>query len=388
MLEKLRELKLVTPLQQSQSCAPMITCAPNGQHPTAFEAPLDTWTVDTSSTASSYWLFHESGPIYLWVASETDPPLWKNAPLSRLLDGIDYWRDLQSACTKLEAAVNVQDTGTLETQSTNIGMARSFRRGVSWRSEYFLTWHQTQYLKQFTEASGMSPLDIPDPNEREAKLSKICWVTSAPREAVEKFYEHNKEKLAKVFEKLEEKVKRTGKGILSLTKKSEEARSQREHVWSDLLSRCHPNEIPPPAALRIERIHKQFLQAGSIKDTDRWEKEIQAALRETDLASIKALKTPSRPSLPRPAAASAVTAQPSPHKDVLTIEDLVEMQGPPLDQGSQNRKRKRKNRRDDGTYVDHYRAGKVPHPCQQQQQRCRRRSYEDTVSSGIPSLMN
>jgi hypothetical protein len=338
MLEKLRELNLVTPLQQSQSSTPMITCAPNGQHPTAFDtAPLEG---NMSATTASYWLFHKSAPIYLWAASETDPPLWKTASVSLRQHGIDYWRDLQSACTKLETVLHVQDTG-LKAQSTNISMAKSFRRTVSWRSEYSLTWHQTQYLKQFTEASGVSPLDIPDVNEKDAKLSKICWVTSAPKGAVENFYRGNKEKHVKVIEKRRQTNKRTEEARVSLAKKSEEARLQREHVWSDLLARCYPHEVPAPAVLRVERIHKQFLHAGSIKDVDHWEKEIQAALRETDLASNKTLKRSPRQSLPRPGPSTITTQpQPSASQDVLSIENLIEMQGPPLEPVAQKRKRK------------------------------------------------
>jgi transcription factor C subunit 3 len=354
LLEKLRELKLVTPLQQSQSSTPIITCAPNGQHPTTFDTTiLEGWSANTSATTPVYWLFHESAPIYLWVASETDPPLWKNASVLHSQDGMNYWKDLQTACLKLEVAVTVQDTGGPENQSTYIGMAKSFRRAVAWRSEYFLTWYQSQYLEQFTEASGLSPLDIPDAKERDAKLSKICWVTCAPRGAVETFYQSNKEKLAKVLEKLIQKEKRAEEAKVSLAKKSEEARLQRERVWSDLLSRCHPTEVPAPAALRIERIHKQFLQAGSVKDVDRWVKEIQVALRETDLASMKGLKMSSKQSqsLPRPVP-SPPTIQPSASQDVLSIEDLIEMQGPPLDHDAQNRKRKRK--RDNGMPPNFY----------------------------------
>jgi transcription factor C subunit 3 len=343
MLEKLKELDLVTPLQHSQTSTPMLTCAPNGQHPTAFDpASSERGMV---ATTPSYWLFRESAPIYMWVASETDPPLWKTSSVSGYHDGVDYWRNLQSACLNLEAAVNVQDTGRLETQSKNIGMAKSFRRAVSWRSEYFLTWHQTQYLQQFTEASGISPVDIPDSTEKEAKLSNICWVTSAPREAVENFYRLNRERLVNLLDKLRQKKKRTEDAKISLAKKSEDARLQREYVWSDLLAKCHPNELPAPAALRIERIHKQFIHAGSIKNMDRWEREIQAALRETDLASIKGLKIPSRQSLPKPSP-STLTIQPSASQNALSIENLIEMQGPPLEHD--NQRRKRKNQRDNG----------------------------------------
>lgn len=338
MLEVLRALDLVTPLQPSKLSAPFITCLPHDQHPTEFDAaPSDGWTVNTPAVAPSYWLFHESAPIYLWARSETDPPLWKSAFVSRHQDSIEYWKDLQKACIDSEASVEIFAEGRPEILESKVGMARSLRRVVSWKSEYCLTWHQTQYLKHFVDSSGTTPLDL-DATEREAQLTRIGWVTTAPRDVIEGFFVSHKEKCTRTVEKVKKRKKRSKEVRISLAKKSEAARLQRECEWSTLLTRCHPDNIPLPAAVRIERIHKQFLQAGSIKGTDHWEKEIEAALHETDLAAMKSLKL-SRQPLPGPA---PVLITPPASQPELAIDRLIELQGPPIDHNVYNRKRKRK----------------------------------------------
>jgi hypothetical protein len=238
MLEKLGELNLVSPLQQSQSPTPMITCAPNSQHPISFDTvPLEGGNAGV--TAPSYWLFHESAPIRLWVASDTDAPLWRTASVSRYHDGIDYWRDLQSACMKLEAVVNVQDTGSPKTQSTNI-MAKSFRRAVSWRSEYFLTWHQIQYLKQFTEASGMSPVDIPDPMKKKLNCPKYVGLQVRRERLSKTFTDITRRSSIKFSESMKKKENDSPKELKSPSRKS-----LRRHVCNGNLfgQTCSPNVI-------------------------------------------------------------------------------------------------------------------------------------------------
>ncbi len=338
MLEVLRALDLVTPLQPSKLSAPLITCSPHDQHPTEFDvAPLEGWTINTPAVAPSYWLFHDSAPIYLWARSETDPPLWKNGSVSRHQDSIEYWKDLQKACTDSEASVEIFAEGRPEILESKVGMARSFRRVVSWKSEYCLTWHQTQYLKHSVDSSVTTPLDL-DATEKEAQVTRIGWVTTAPRDVIEGFFVSHREKSTKTVEKVKKRKKRSKEVRISLAKKSEAARLQRECEWSALLTRCHPDNIPPPAAVRIERIHKQFLQAGPIKGADHWEKEIEAALHETDLAGMKSLKL-SRQPLPGP---SPVPIAPPASQPELAIDKLIEMQGPPINHDVYNRKRKRK----------------------------------------------
>ena len=336
LLEILRCVGLVSPLRPSISGTPFLTYSPIGQSEMAFElAPLDGWTSNTPMLAPIHWHFHESIPIYLWALSETHPPSWKTVEVKCSADALALWKDLQEAFLnpdnrdkfrKADKAQNIKDTAS---------GAKSLRRAASWRSSYFLTWHQTQYLKQFIDvSSGLTPLQNSNDNERQSQLSKLCWVTSAPHEAIEGFFISARGKILNGLEKAKEKAKKTQRRAnetkSSLAKKAEEARKQREQEWIALLSSTHPKTLTGPSAVRVERVRCQFLQAGSTKDVPRWEKEIQAALREADLASSKALKMSTK----HASTANPILANPTQSKLVsspleTSIQNLILLQGPP-----------------------------------------------------------
>jgi hypothetical protein len=346
MLEILRSLELVTPIEPSTSDTPLITCQPNGQHPSTFDmAPKDGWTANTPTIAPTYWHIYETAPLRIWAVSETRPPFWKVASVSTHVDALAYWDDLHDACNNPEIITDPQQSTEGTPLSASLGAARSLRRTVSWRADYFLSWHQTQYLKQFMDTSSMStPLQILDDQEREAQLSKICWITSAPRDIVENYFFTSRDKLLKSVEKIKNKAKRSQKRAdetkLSLAKKAEEARIQREQEWLTLLSKIHPETLPGPAAVRMERVRVQFLQTGYGKDASRWEREIQSVLHEADLATSKGLKishtrvTLNRQPLAQPTGTIAASSE-------VTVQDLIELQGPPEKYAVTKRKRKK-----------------------------------------------
>ncbi|KIM47907.1 hypothetical protein M413DRAFT_439604 [Hebeloma cylindrosporum] len=336
LLEILRCLGLVSPLRLSSSGTPFLTYSPIGQPKMSFElAPLDGWTSNTPMLAPIHWHFHESIPIYLWALSESQPPYWKTVEAKCTADALALWEDFREACLNPDNRDNFHQMEKAQTIQNTASGARSLRRAASWRSGYFLTWHQTQYLKQYINASsGATPLQNPNEIERRCQLNKLCWVTSAPHKAVEGFFISARGKILKALERTKEKAKKTQERAdetkLSLAKKAEEARKQREQEWIALLLNTHPEMLTGPSAIRVERIRSQFLQAGSTKDVSRWEKEIQAALREADLASSKALKISTK---------RAITAKPIPTNSnqpqtlssplETSIQNLIELQGPP-----------------------------------------------------------
>lgn len=346
MLEILRSLELVAPVEPSTSDTPLITCQPNGQHPSTFDmAPKDGWTANTPTIAPTYWHIYETTPLRIWAVSETRPPFWKVASVSTHVNALAYWDDLHDACNNPEIITDARQSTEGILLSASLGAARSLRRTASWRANYFLSWHQTQYLKQFVDTSSMStPLQIPDDQEREAQLSKICWITSAPRDIVENYFFTSRDKLLKSVEKIKHKAKRSQKRAdetkLSLAKKAEEARIQREQEWLTLLSKVHPETLSGPAAVRMERVRVQFLQTGYGKDASRWEREIQSVLHEADLATSKGLKiSHKRVPLNRQPLAQPTGTPAAPSE--VTIQDLIELQGPPEKYAVTKRKRKK-----------------------------------------------
>jgi oxalate---CoA ligase len=341
LLDILRSLNAATPLQPSDSHTPFITCLPNGEHPTAFEQLTDGHSIEGPAVAPAYWYFPESAPVHIWAASDTDPPFWKYATITTYEDGLTYWKDLYEACTNSSLSdINTQPLPQ-SAPTANISIARSLRRKVSWKTDYFFTWHQTQYLKQFVNVHAA------DEQAQHDQVQKLCHVTSAPREAVESYLSSARDSLLKAQRKAksQQKVqgrKRNQETKVLLAKKAEEARKHREQEWQTLLQKSHPGTLTDGAAVRIERIRSRFLQAGSFKDF-KWEKEIQAALREADIASTKMPKLARRTTLhlqSAPVGAQSTSVAPP----ETSIQTLIDLQGPSL---SIKEKPKRKRKRDE-----------------------------------------
>lgn len=342
LLDVLSSLNIVTPLQPSDSHTPFITCPSNGEHPTAFvQLTQDNHSTEGFVAAPAYWYFAESAPVHIWAVSDTHPPFWKYASIATYADGLIYWKDLQEACRNSPSYISTQPLHQTPAPMANITIGRSLRRAVSWKGDYFFTWHQVQYLKQFVKVHAA------DDQAQHNQVQRLCGVTSAPREAVENYLSSARDSLSKAQRKSKSRQtvegrKRNQETKALLAKKAEEARKHREQEWQTLLQKNHPDTLTDGTAVRVERIRNRFLQAGSIKDF-KWEKEIQAALREADLASTKMPKLAKHTTL-QPHSAPVGAQSTSVALRETSIQTLIDLQGPSL---PIKEKPKRKRKRDE-----------------------------------------
>lgn len=341
----LRSLGLVTPLRASDSNSPQYICTPNGDHPTSFDiASLDGWSITASFNAPTYWRFNECAPLHFWSQSEISPPFWKDTPVVSCHDAVAYWHDLEQACRNRDLPQKTPgpSVGNMTGSSTGlvsptISVARSLRREVSWNGTYSLTWHQEQYLSRFVDrTTGNTP--IQDEEVGETQLQKICWVVSAPREVVEKYFGRARKKITKVLDKVRQKTKRQlsdeearkateAKAILQ--RKAAEARVQREKDWDGMLLRIHSEPLKGSASVRIRRVRSRFLQSSTGRDAPKWEEEIIQAIREVKITAKESLsKKGPRMSpglvLARVSPPPLVSNQPE-----KSVEALIAQQGPP-----------------------------------------------------------
>jgi hypothetical protein len=355
ILETLRSLQLVTPLQPSTASVPWITCPPNGDHPTKFDpASLDGWTINTPMSAPAYWHFSDLAPIHLWAVSEIQPPFWKDTCVGTAADGLNYWESMREACINPLVAVNANVSSKLGPLNPSISVARSLRRSVSWKPDYILTWHQMQYLKQFIDvASGKTPMQE-DEDTCTSQIERICRVTSAPRSTIERYFRESRVKLLDDLERMrrkdkgqkaEKRSRRATETKVSLARKAEEARLNREQEWNMLLSRVHPDALGP-ATVRVDRVRNRFVQTGSTKDIEKWEKEIHNAVREAGLVAMKTLKTSAKRNSTDKRNLPMIL--PDSHPQVIevscpSVKTLIEQQGPPILHQKEGTKRKRKS---------------------------------------------
>lgn len=361
ILETLRALKLVTPLQASTSGTPWISCTPVHNRPSSFDlAPLDGWTVSTPMAAPLYWHFNDIAPIHIWAASESSPPFWQDVPVTSCAQALNYWRLLQHACTSADSIIPSDSVSTTGPPITGLSVARSLRRSVSWNPDYILTWHQMQYMKQFAESStARTPLE--DEDSGQTRIEKISWVISAPQRSIVAYYVGLREKLLKEIEKarrkadhqtVDKRAKRAAAAKASLAKKAAEARVQREEDWEGMVSRIHPAPLDGAATVRLRRVRTRFLQAGLAKDGEKWEAEIVEALKEADIATKKVLKVTNKRAfartVPVPFTGPLLNAANPPEK---SIETLIAQQGPPIVHREEKVKRKRRGRGTEGSEI-------------------------------------
>jgi transcription factor C subunit 3 len=360
MLEVLRLLGVISPLQPSKSEHPRIICEANG-HTMSFEdASLEGWTTSTPMIAPSFWKFHDIAPIHIWRESETSPSFWKSLAIDTPSAALQFWDTLHIASIEATCSGNEPANGAQPATSVNVSLARSLRRPGSWNSKYVLTWHQMQYLKQFIDIySAETPFEEAEDEIREPLIERICRVSSASREAVVAFYGEVRERLLRELNRAKQKGKQTS-GVEKrarraaevkelLAKKAAEARRKRQQEWDALLLQVHPGPLSSGASSRVKRVEKRFLEAGSTQETEKWKGDIISAIREADM--VKMLKITSKqhaivtPHLIPPPPIVLNPLEPS-------VESLISKQGSSTGfKGVPKRKRNRGKKKNTGQFI-------------------------------------
>ncbi|KAG1769612.1 hypothetical protein EDD22DRAFT_1048040 [Suillus occidentalis] len=335
LLDALRLLGLVTPYDPSTDGNADLTCTlSDGRTITLKAASFDGWRVSAPSAVPQYWRFNETAPLYLWALSDTSPSYWRHVPVKSRCDGVAFWDELHKVSRDVAYAQSTvcPTHGTLGPPA-NTPLMRFLRRRVSWDLEYRLTWHQKRYLDQSVDsATAHSPLDEED---IDLQLQQICHVLSAPRAPVVSYLKEAAEKVLREMRKAQARKKRdevehcamqNTEAKIMLQKKAEDAKLQRESDWEALLQRVHPGPLKGTIGIRIRAVHNRFIQSSSIRDTNRWQSEIENAFREAQLASKKVIARPKALAVPRLTALPPVAANP-PEK---SVQFLIAQQGPPI----------------------------------------------------------
>ena len=360
MLEVLRLLGIVTPLRISEAERPLIICTQGRQDPLKFDsASLEDWTTSTPMTAPSFWKLNEIASIHVWHDSETNPPFWKDMSINTPALALQYWDTLKIASCEMSVCLDGgSSTGIPTTTLVNAGLARSLRQSGSWKTQYVMTWHQMQYLKQFIDIhSAKTPLDESDSTKKEELLFRVCRVTTATKDAVVDFYKGLQERLLRRSNKVRKSgkrstgvdkcIRRAAEVKELLAKKAAEAKRKRDREWDALLLRVHPGPLSSAASGRVKRVQKHFLQASSTQDSEKWERDILTAVHEADMAQL--FKVSSRPSI-----AQVPLLPPQIVLDPLepSVEDLIRRQGTPTEPQEPLKKRKREKIKGKGNNLD------------------------------------
>ncbi|KAF9229607.1 hypothetical protein BS17DRAFT_743885 [Gyrodon lividus] len=339
LLEILRSLGLVTPLERTDASDALYKCTDFNGDTVAFkEAALEGWSVGTPVIAPQFWRFHTPGPIYLWALSESWPSYWKDLPINNPVEGATYWDELHNVSRDQAYAQSAVclPTNPQRPFKTSASLGRCLRRRSSWDPGYVLTWHQKQYLARHVVAStGKTPLNAED---ADAQLDQICYVISAPRHAVISYFATSRDKITQDLEKARHRLQRVREdgarqnidAKAALLRKAEEAKAKREQDWEELLHRIHPEPVRGTLAVRIRVVRSRFMQSTMAKDQQHWESAIKEAIKEAQLAAKKIISQPKAKSVLR---VHKLTAGPPPlvaNPPEQSIEVLIVQQGPPI----------------------------------------------------------
>ena len=362
MLHALMCLKLVSPLKVSDAEVPTIRCAPNGEHPQAFDVLANEWIPGNLASAPLYWRFNTTAPVHLWTLSGTSPPFWRDMSVQSGAAAAQFWDELQRACTDHAFAKNApcppmsSSTGPA---SVDPALKSWIRRKMSWDASYDLTWHQRAYLRNSLGIHLENPLQ--DQEHTVDSLEKLCWVVSAPIAVVREFLDkartkrrHELERARRRIEKQKEQdaenvsgaraPRRTATEAKSLiVKKAAIAKEQRAKDWDELLRRVHPDVLKGTAASRVGQVRTKYMNAFTVGKTN-WDDEISRAIKEAQIAAETVLMSAPRLAF-APGARAAVppVVTNAPEK---SVEELITKQGPPR-QKEESKRRRRSTKADE-----------------------------------------
>jgi len=370
LFEILHHLKIVSPLQPSESPNPLISCESNGEGPSSFD-PFGGDILSTSyRTAPEYWLFHHEAALHLWVLSTASPPLWKTVSVTTRLEASHYWNELQPACESKTFAQNVTQPSPSQSFVPDYPFARSIIRDASWKATYELSWHQRQYLKQFM-SHQRDEATLQD-EEGSSTLEKVSWTISAPLSVVKDFLQKERTSQLRELDRAklhtqgtegnDENAEKMEQEKELLAKKVADAKTRKEREWEAILNAVHPGPLDGVAATKVARVRKRYLQSGVANDRTRWEGEVRDAIRTLRGAPKAVLPAaqraaPARPlqglsavpvAVPPPEATAAPSRpaglpQPVANQPGKSIEQLIAEQGPAREDAKRKKRKQKKD---------------------------------------------
>ena len=278
LLSILDVLRLFTPLQQSQSESPFLTCDQSGTHPSHFDiVPHESWNTSAASLAPKYWHIRPSAPVHLWASPTSPPPFWKTSPLRTSAEGEGFWNNLKEVCLDPSSVEKVQIEEEVPSgDQPNFVIRNSLRRDAGWLETYYMSSHQENVLSRFLDSPPLS-----DDEDAKTRLAHLSWVTLVPEHVIKEFYTAVLGRRTRQLQRRRknEKSSQDEKRAL-VAQKAARGKDKRVKLWDHLLANVHPALVGKPLPPRVQRVRSEYLKASSVADEKQWERSIVAAIQE------------------------------------------------------------------------------------------------------------
>lgn len=308
LLSILEDLRLIVPLQQSQSDPPFLTCEENGTHPTSFNAvPQASWSTSASHLSPKYWHIRASAPIHHWASPENPPPFWKRLSLRTTAEGDDFWNCLREVSLVSSSVEKEQNEEIQPEDQPNLVIRNSLRRDAGWLSTYYISSHQESFLNKF-----LSDPPLSDDEEAKTMLAHLSWVTLVPERVIKRFYTAALDRRVQQLQRRKKKEEASQQEKrASVAQKAAKGKDQRVKLWDQLLANSHPALVGKPLPPRVQRVRTEFVKASAVADEKQWEQKIATAIQEE--ATNQSLRLANRPrskgptAVPFPSSSAAAT---------------------------------------------------------------------------------
>lgn len=276
LLSILEDLRLITPLQQSQSDTPFLTREDDGTHPASFDViPQASWSTSAANLAPKYWHIRPSAPVHLWASLENPPPFWKTFPLRTTAEGEDFWKNLRDVSLNLDSAEKAGGGETPPEGRPNFVIRNSLRRDAGWLTTYYISSHQESFLNKFL---GNPPLS--DDEDDRTRLAHLSWVTLAPERAIKRFYAMALDRRARQLQRRKKKETSQEEKRALVAQKAAKGKDKRVKRWDQILANSHPALVGKPLPPRVQRVRTEFLKGSSVTNERQWEQSIATAIQE------------------------------------------------------------------------------------------------------------
>ena len=276
LLSILEDLRLITPLQQSQSDAPFLTREEKGTHPSSFDViPQASWSTSAANLAPKYWHIRPSAPVHLWASSENPPPFWKTFPLRTTVEGEDFWTNLREVSLDPIFVEKTQNEEVPPGDQPNFIIRNSLRRDAGWLTTYYISSHQASFLNKFLDNPPLS-----DDEGARTQLARLSWVTLAPEPVIKRFYATALKNRAQQLQRRKEKQSSQQEKRALVARKAAKGKDKRVKLWSQLLANSYPALVGKPLPPRVQRVWAEFFKAPLVANEKQWERNIAAAIQE------------------------------------------------------------------------------------------------------------
>ncbi|KAG8957280.1 hypothetical protein FRC03_010296 [Tulasnella sp. 419] len=286
LLECLRRLGVVTPLQVADAADPYLTGKNIALEPASLSFTLAEGPI-RSFDAAPFWQFNLIAPVFGYAKSTEGPPSrLGHLPIATIEESVAYWNAVKDAARNKD--FTLPDQAEVPSADINADIQRIIKRESTWQKDYSLSSYQISYLKLFTDSTNGAipiPKDASDPDD---PFNVLCFAVAAPTSVVSRFFANWQSSITSVIQRKKQaadngeqlkrrdvvKAQKAARELLA--QKAKEAKEKVLHDWRLLVLEVNPaisDDTQTPSLIRWKKV---FVSSAGNVDRERLKSAISS----------------------------------------------------------------------------------------------------------------